>query len=516
MSKTSLASRQIISIWLPHLAINRWQRQAPDDAVTQPVVLTAESAHGSRITALNAEASKLGAQQGQRLADARALAPELLHYEADPDGDRQALERLALWTQRWAPWSMVDGPDALLLDATGATHLWGGAERLLEMIAHRFETHGLDNRCAMAATAGAAWALSHYSGQGSIADTDDPMLHLRPLPVAALRLEGSVLTLLRRLGLKTIGQLHKVPRDSLARRFRDHRNPRSNPLIRLDQLLGRVPEPMLPILHEYPPRVSRQLLEPILHRSLLDQIVSDLVADMVTVLEGKRLGIRRLEMRAYRIDGRVIARILELASASRDTPHIIKLFSAKLDNIDAGFGIDQVDLISTWSVPMDLAQAQLDDEEAKGTTLTQFVDRIAARLGPAALQRPIPHASYIPERAVKWASAAGTQTVSQRQLPFYQRPLKLLDRPEAIAVVYATPEGVPRKFRWRGSLYDITRSEGPERIAPEWWREKSTVRLRDYYRIEDAHGHRYWIYRNGLMDDGRGGAPDWYLHGMFA
>ena len=95
------------------------------------------------------------------------------------------------------------------------------------------------------------------------------------------------------------------------------------------------------------------------------------------------------------------------------------------------------------------------------------------------------------------------------------RPARLLDRPEAIDVIYATPEGMPRRFVWRRAVHDIARAEGPERIAPEWWRQPSSSRLRDYYRIEDAEGRRYWIYREGLAGDGRGGLPAWFIHGLF-
>ena len=87
--------------------------------------------------------------------------------------------------------------------------------------------------------------------------------------------------------------------------------------------------------------------------------------------------------------------------------------------------------------------------------------------------------------------------------------------PEAIDVIYATPEGVPRRFIWRRAVHDIARVEGPERIAPEWWRVPSSARLRDYYRVEDGAGRRYWIYREGLVGDGRGGLPNWFIHGLF-
>ena len=95
------------------------------------------------------------------------------------------------------------------------------------------------------------------------------------------------------------------------------------------------------------------------------------------------------------------------------------------------------------------------------------------------------------------------------------RPSRLLDRAEAIDVIYATPEGMPRRFVWRRAVHDIARVEGPERIAPEWWRQPSGARLRDYYRVEDAAGRRYWIYRKGVIGDGRGGLPSWFIHGLF-
>ena len=90
-----------------------------------------------------------------------------------------------------------------------------------------------------------------------------------------------------------------------------------------------------------------------------------------------------------------------------------------------------------------------------------------------------------------------------------------LDTPEAISVLYATPEGLPRRFVWRRAVHDIKKVEGPERIAPEWWREYRPARLRDYYRVEDQAGRRYWIFREGLFGDGRGGDPAWYIHGLF-
>jgi protein ImuB len=338
---------------------------------------------------------------------------------------------------------------------------------------------------------------------------------LADLPVAALRLDDDVLTVLRRLGLKRIGQLGGIGRDALHRRFRS-RSPEANPLLRLDQLLGRVAEPLLPVVATPDPWVQRRLMEPIRHRQLLDQTLADLAADMARELEGKALGARRLEFGLWRVDGEVTVRHLELAAATRDPAHIVRLFAGKLDDIDAGFGIELLCLRASWTEPLALAQGDFEARQAPGTSLAECIDRLTVRLGEKAVRRPVLHASHVPERAQRWQPPLEPEPPSQGWLAFHQRPLKLLDRPELIAVLYATPDGFPRRFRWRGQVHEVARVEGPERIAPEWWREKSTVRLRDYYRIEDGEGRRYWIYRSGLAGDGRGGAPDWFLHGLCA
>lgn len=221
-------------------------------------------------------------------------------------------------------------------------------------------------------------------------------------------------------------------------------------------------------------------------------------------------------MRLWRVDGERCERTLELASASREPDHIARLFAGKLDNIDAGFGIDQVQMLATWLQPLDQKQSTLDGgASAKGTTLATCIDRMTARLGTDAITRPVPYPSHYPERSQRWHPPLSPQAGGQQSLSLYARPIKLFDRPEPITVIYATPEGLPRSFRWRNRVHDIARVEGPERIAPEWWRERKTVRLRDYYRVEDSEGQRYWIYRYGHLDDGRGALPDWFVQGMF-
>jgi protein ImuB len=527
--------RRILSVWFARLSVDRWRRalapEAREAADATPTALILETAHGPRITATNDAGAAAGARAGMLLADGRALCPQLAAVPADPAGDLAALEKLALWAQRWGPWSAMDPPDGVLVDVTGAAHLFGGEERLLADVARAFAARGLSARPALAPTAGAAWALAHYGPSAAIlAPGDDPLRLLGDLPVAALRLDDDVLTVLRRLGIKRLGQLAGVTgagaddlraeaaaRDALHRRFRNRRAPSANPLLRLDQLLGKVPEPLLPVLARPLPLVQRRLIEPLRHRDLLDRVVADLAADMVRTLEARGEGARRLELALWRVDGEVVLRRIELAAATREVSHMIRLLAARLGDVDAGFGIETVQLRASWSEPLSLSQADLDAAaEQHGTALAACIDRLTVRLGPQAVTRPVLRASHIPERAQGWQPPLAPVPAAQGSLVFHTRPLKLLDRAEPIAVLYASPDGVPQRFRWRGAVREVVRVEGPERIAPEWWRERSNVRLRDYYRIEDESGRRYWIYRQGVAGDGRGGVPDWFLHGLMA
>lgn len=509
---------RILSVWWPHLAIERWRKTAGSDFTPEaPVVLTLEGTHGPVISAVTKAAAESGARAGARLTDARALDPRLIAIPADPAGDQALVERLARWAARWSPLVEVDGRDALRLDVSGIAHLFGGEAALVDDVHRRFAALGLTSRVAVAPTPGAAWALARFGGgicRKDVAAT------LAPLPVAALRLPPEAVRTLERLGFKTIGALAGVPRRALARRFREA----DNPLDALDRALGRKPEPLIATPCEPPPRASFGLAEPATDPAVLPSALARLADPLVRELGRRRLGARRIAFTAFRVDGEVGEAEAETALPTRDPAHIVRLLADKVSGLDPGFGFDGFALTARWCEPLDPAQDALLGEPPRELELARLIDRLAARLGAERVRRPVRRESHLPERASGWASALEEQPSPQpspvngrgsRPPGLAQRPQRLLDRPEAIAVIYATPEGVPRRFVWRRSVHDIARVEGPERIAPEWWRAPSKARLRDYYRVEDSAGRRFWIYREGLAGDGRGGAPAWYLHGLF-
>jgi protein ImuB len=454
--------RRILSLWLCALAMDRHRLIGGEEEPGRPLALITDTAHGPRIAAVGRAAADAGARVGMMLADARTLCPQIATAPHDPAGDLAFLEQLAVWALRWGPWAALDPPDGLLVDVTAVPHLFGGEDKLIADVHAAFERRGLTLRAAIAPTAGAAWALAHHGPAGAILSGDENMAaRLADLPVAALRLDGDVLTVLKRLGIKRIGQLSGVEenaggRDAIQRRFRNRRSPAANPLIRLDQLMGRVPEPLLPVVPIDLPLVQRRLMEPIRHRDLLDRVLADLAEDMARELEARAQGARRLELGLWRVDGEVAVKRLELAAATREAAHILRLFAARLDDVDAGFGIEMVRLRASWAEPLALAQADLEAAaEQHGTSLAACIDRLTVRLGEGAVTRPVPFASHLPERAQRWQPPLVPQPAAQGLLDFHARPLKLLDRPESIAVLYATPDGYPQRFRWRGAVDPI-------------------------------------------------------------
>lgn len=482
----------------------------PDDL---PLALAAEGPHGPVIHAANRAARAAGVTLGARLADMRALAPALRVDHADPQGDRAALRQLALWARRWCPWTAADAPEdspagthGLILDTTGSAHLHGGEAAMLEAMEAGLSTLGFAARPALAPTWGAAWALARFGPVRAIRQRAED---LDPLPAAALRLDAGTLLLLNRLGLRSIGALAALPRLSLARRFARAAAPQ-NPLIRLDQLTGRLAEPVSPPGTPEPFRADARLAEPILDPT---HHLPGLCADLCGQLDRAHRGARRLALTVYRTDGETRRIEAACASASRDPAHLAFLFRDRLERIDPGFGFDLISLEAPLTEPLAPRQPDLAGGTDAAVELAQLADRLAARFGKAALLRLAAVESHVPERA---ETRLPPLAAPKAEPAATERPQRLLSPAEEVLVLYAVPEGPPAQFRWRRRSHRVARYQGPERIAPEWWQDRPGTRLRDYFKVEDEAGHRYWLYREGVQGDGRGGAPRWFLHGIFA
>jgi len=465
-------------------------------------------------------AEKSGLSIGELLTNARSKVHDLQSRDADPAADADALRRLALWSLRYtplaAPWGEENGADGLFLDITGCAHLFGGEAGLLADLADRLRRFGLPARLAIADTPGAAWAVARYgSTNGTIVPPGMTDSILRELPLAALRLPDDTLLLLHRLGFRRIADISHQPRAPLATRFGAHF------LDRLDQALGRAPEPLSPLASPPVYRAQAMFAEAITTQEHVVKATTRLLHDLAGDLARDGVGARKLRLLLFRMDGEVLSLTIGLSAPSRDARHIAGLISLRLDRLprgfEADFGFEAAGLHVLAAQPMPERQTLLTvaDDLGDPAGLARLIDRLEQRLGAGAVRRLHPHQSYVPERAVLVRRASdGPSAEWASNTPSDARPLLLLSHPEAAEVMALIPEGPPRQFRWRGVLHQVTQAEGPERIAGEWWRQNDNQLERDYYVVEDANSRRFWLYRAGLY--GRGAArPQWFVHGVF-
>lgn len=464
---------------------------------------------------MSPEAAKLGLYTGQKATDAAALVPELETADAEPEADAAALTALVDWCVRFSPAVAADPPDGLFLDISGVAHLFGGEAELMAELRRRLLDAGLGFRLAVADTPGAAWALTHHGRDGTIAPPGGQAELLKPLPPAALRLTPEAAAQIERLGLRRLEQLMAIPRAPLGRRFG------AATLDRLDQALGRAPE-ALSFRRPPTPWIARlAFFEPISAPEDMTRVTQDITAKLCARLEAEGRGARRFEIAFHRVDGRALPLAVGLSLAGRDARRIARLFQPKLETVDPGFGIESVTIAAYAVEAISGRQGRIDagQDAAMEEGLAPLVDRLVNRLGPERVWRAVPVKSHVPELAVgrKAPLEAATPAAPwDRETP---RPVRLFRRPEPLEQVVAlTPDDPPRRFRWRGRLHEVARAEGPERIGEAWWRggieEVSVTHVRDYYRVEDAEGARFWVFRAGLYGD-PATPPKWWLHGLF-
>lgn len=477
--------KRVVCMWFPRLASDRVLRARP---VCGPFASTLNANNTTRLYCLNETAERLGLTRGMSFADARALCPDLISQPARPDLDARFLATLRRWATRYCPWVRRDGLDGLALDVTGSIHLWGGEAEMLADIQSRAMRAGLTLRLGCAATRGAAWAFAHY-GTGAEA--------LTGLPVAALRLQEATVTALQRLGLRTIGDLSEAARAPLARRFG------SGLLLRLDQAMGQVPEPITP--ESEPPSFATRmsLPEPIGLTKDVMGVTARLLAPLCDRLNRYEMGARHLTLTLRRVDQGSQQVELRLAAPMRDPQRILPLFERGVGEVDAGFGIDQIRVEATQVEP--LLARQIGAQTASPDQLADLLTRIGTRIGLENIQRFLPADSHIPERSFLIAPAA----FSEPQSGFHTarpRPIRLFP-PEPILAVGPTP---PARFRWRRMAFTTARTTGPERITPEWWFDEDNwhTGLRDYWKIDTREGRRLWLYHTPQN-------PGWFVQGEF-
>ncbi|GGB38735.1 hypothetical protein GCM10011316_08450 [Roseibium aquae] len=570
--------QRVLSLWFPDLPADRILRRLNaagprmhgrrERDVEPPFAVVAKTGNTQRLISLNATARSMGLAKGERLADARARVPHLLIEEAAPDKDAALLERLADWCDRYTPLVAIDGTDGLMLDITGCAHLFGGEEAMRADVLARLDRQGFALKAAVADTPGAAWAAARYGACGCVASGQEHQA-LTDLPVAALRIGPGIVEGLERVGLTTIGALYDRPRAPLVNRFGP------GLIQRLDQALGRSREVISPRFAAPLVLAERRFFEPIGRQEDVETVILSLARQICEALERRVEGGRAFELALFRVDGAVQRVVVGASRPLRAARRILALFSEKLKTdeavLDAGYGYDLIRIAVLEAEPAAPDQLTLTREAGPGdpAELDALLDRLGARLGIDRITRLLPVDRHLPERQTGFVPAAHVKEQSlswagfgcadlglgsgpacpadRRDTPFPEeaggtcaagaywqelpleipdhtpldRPVRLIDPAEPVEAVAMVPEGPPLRFRWRRVLYRVMRSEGPERIAPPWWAgapdaqpERRAV-TRDYFRIEDEEGRRFWLYREGLYER-ETATPRWFLQGIFA
>jgi len=513
----SSANRRYLAIWFPYLPADRLlraARAAREAPPADPLVFVEKVRGAMRLAAADEAAIALGLTPGLPLADARARIPDLAAFDVDPEGDAALIERLADGCDRYTPMVAIDPPDGLLLDISGATHPFGGEEGLADDIARRLGEAGFRLRLALAGTPEAAHALARHQNAPAAGET----AAVRRLPVEALRLDGEQTLALRRAGLKTIGDLAARPIGSFAARFGEAA------AAALRRLIGQSDSRIAP--RRVPPAllVERRFAEPVARTEDMLAALGELAGEAAETLDRRGQGGRRFAARLYRSDGLVRDLAVETGLPTRDPALLIRLMRERIDAladpIDPGFGFDLIRLAVPVVEPLGPAQLALEGGSLAEGELAALIDRLSTRLGRGRVRRFAARDTHIPEQAafafpaIEGAGSAEWDAPHPGDPPL--RPLHLFDPPQPIDAIGAeVPDGPPLRFRWRRAQHEVARYEGPERIASEWWRRDGrALPTRDYYRIEDARGRRFWIFRHGLYG-AEVANPRWYMHGVF-
>jgi len=498
---------------------------APDD--TQPCVVVGKLNNALQITALNEAAAKFGLDEGLPLANARAVCPDVQVFDADEAADAKLLNAIADWCDRFTPLVALDPPHGLFLDISGCAHLFGGEANMLRTVCEALGRQGFMVNAAIASTPVCARTMTRAARSCIVHDGEEARA-VGALPVFALGADDAITRGLRRAGFKTIGDVAARAPHELAARFG------AGFVSLLQQALGQGDAPISPRKPLPDFMVEKRFPEPVATDTVIVSILSGLAQMLVAAMGRQGKGARRLDASFFRTDGAVRTMMVGTGQPVTRAEMIDRLFRERLDALadplDPGFGFDLIRLSASHVEIVVQEQRDFDTRAQDNDEVAALVDRLAARLGRARVVVHLPQDTHIPERAAlpvpaqqHLAAASVTAWPERFDKEPPLRPLRMFERPEIIDVPLATiPDRPPRRFTWRRATHDVVRVEGPERIAMEWWKNGTSTFTRDYFRVEDTEGLRFWIYRDGLYeselfdDKGERIDPKWFVHGVFA
>ncbi len=434
----------------------------------------------------------------------RTPAPRQLWYAAwfpgldTAEQAAAALPRLSRHAQRFTSFVSIEAPDALLLEIRGSLRLFGTAERLHADIDACWRELAVPAHSAVApATLAALW----FARAGQRVRIEDPALlagRLAALPLACTAWDADRLQTLCSMGVTRIGELLRLPRSGVARRFGP------GAVLDLDIALARQCAPRRIFVARERFRERCDFETGIEHAAYLEQAFEPLLERCAQFLRTRQAGIQGVELRLRHREGPATRLRLGLASVTGEYRRLRDVLAQRLQDLALVAPVQGVEIISGRLQPLSAASLSVfaGHGAAQGRdTAVQLVERLRARLGARAVYGVSTICEHRPEAAWRRVHALHLAAAAVRCAPStaaaMPRPVWLLGTPAPLS-----PADVCRLCAG-GSITE----QDPERIESGWWDGRGVAR--DYYVVREERGARWWVFQERS-------SKLWYLHGVFA
>ncbi len=487
------ASRQLwFCIGLPQLPLEALS------TAREPVAIIEERQGMHRVLMINAAAAAAGVLPGLSSNAALALVPELVLEERNRLREQQVFERLAGWLERFSSFVSLAAEDVLLFEIAGSLRLFGGLKSLRQQVSSGLRERGFTAALAIAPTPLAATWLARSGRRACVRDPANLPAALRKVSLACLGWPAPTIEALTGIGLATVGDCLRLPREGFARRFGAGR------LIELDRALGRLPDPRPGWRAPEAFIADYELMEEQSAREMLLAVCETLLQRLERFLLVRQIGTLRLDFSFYHLRADATTLSLGCARADRSASRWLDLLKLRFERVRLAEPVIAVRLQSSSTEALQTGTGALAFESrrrsAPDCSILHLAERLSARVGRQWVHGVTTVADHRPQQA--WAPRSLLTGKPDDAPPVfaidgYKRPLWMLPEP---ALLHAE-EGCPVHL---GRLQLI---EGPERLETGWWDEDGIAR--DYYTAVNPRGMRLWVFRD------RNPRSDWYLHGFF-
>ena len=493
-----------LAVHLPALMLDALRDTVRTLPGSPPVAVVDLERNGKVVRACDERAREAGLQVGMSVNSALALVPTLHAVARDPRCERRLLEAVARRGLHFTPRVSLEPPDGVVLEVRGSLRLFGGGRRLCERLEREIAgTTGATVRFAITPTPlASSWLARLHAGAHPVLvrSREELASRLAPLPLGCTRWPEKTLQTLATMGVRTVGECLRLPRDGFARRFG------AEALAMLDRATGRLAEPRAAFAAHERFALARDLEPEVGDSARLEVVLAPMLLELCRFLRERSRGVQAIEVQLrHRQSPLTHVRLRFVQPIGAQPQRMQELLRERLARLELPEPVRSARLLSGPLLDLQSEPVELfaHDRRESGENLPQLIERLRARLGHEAVHGLACVAEHRPEAAWRKEPSPGLRPTSPARAGEVRevarsagegafRPLWLLETPEPC---------------------DATRLEledGPECIESGWWDGHDVAR--DYYVARNRDGARLWVFRNRRDTDPSG----WFLHGWFA